>query len=68
MVSCDINSNIKSPVLGYCYRACLKCHIERVVTMEEELEADICDDSRPSTSGKFVMLKALHFRTLSAWN
>ena len=68
MASCDIKRNIKSPVLGYCYRACLQRHIERTVAMEEELEADIRDNSRPSTSGKFVTLKAVHFRTLSAWN
>ena len=68
MASCDIKSNIKSPVLGYCYRACLKHHIEHTVAMEEELVADIRDDSHPSTSGKFVTLKAVHFSTLSAWN
>ena len=68
MASCDIKSNIKSPVLGYCYHARLKRHIECAVAMEEELEADIRHNSRPSTSGKFVMLKAVNFWTLSAWN
>lgn len=54
MASCNIKSNLKTAVLGISYYACLKYRNLRVVMMEEELEADIHDDTRPSTSGKFV--------------
>ena len=43
---------IKHALLEICYRACSKRRNQCAVMMEDELEADKCDNTRPSTSGK----------------